>query len=413
MHNNPQNSEILSENEKISIKEMIENDLVSPQKYTVDFSVFWKLLNYSTKQKAELFLVKNYVEKLDFLTDFLTKKSQNKSFGRPEKVIKLTLECAIKFAKNSNTSKSILVYDFMIICKENFEKKPKVYDSKVNYANKALINIQQQDGKHVVSAKELYDFLGYMDYNWSRWYKVNILENPFAVENSDFTSLVLKTSENSKGNFGLDFLITIDFAKKLAMQARTEKGEEARNYFLKCEKELLEIFKNPPTSTSQSQTTQETPNELTSKIQDMSNMFSLFAQNLENNTNLLEKISDEQKKLSNKLENLENETKAIKNFIISSKIQKNAFVLIVTLDKETNYHKIFTKENPVFYKENEKMFFEQSEILFFMDFQNEHQCKMTEMYVSGIFKLQNLCIKEDYFVLKQKHFDLLSNLEVF
>jgi len=36
----------------------------------------------------------------------------------------------------------------------------------------------------------------------------------------------------------MDFQLSIDFAKKLSMMARTEKGEEARNYFIECEKKL-------------------------------------------------------------------------------------------------------------------------------------------------------------------------------
>ena len=42
----------------------------------------------------------------------------------------------------------------------------------------------------------------------------------------------------TNGNQTLDFAITLDFAKRLAMMAKTEKGEEVRKYFIECEKRL-------------------------------------------------------------------------------------------------------------------------------------------------------------------------------
>lgn len=46
-----------------------------------------------------------------------------------------------------------------------------------------------------------------------------------------------------------DFALSIDFAKKLSMMARTEKGETARLYFIQKEKEALEknMFQIPQT----------------------------------------------------------------------------------------------------------------------------------------------------------------------
>jgi len=90
------------------------------------------------------------------------------------------------------------------------------------------INTNEQ-GTQVISANELYLFLGYDASNWVKWYKKNILDNEFAIENEDFTELVLSTRTK-------DFALSIDFAKKLAMMSRTEKGEQARKYFIECEK---------------------------------------------------------------------------------------------------------------------------------------------------------------------------------
>jgi anti-repressor protein len=97
-----------------------------------------------------------------------------------------------------------------------------------------LIKIKEEGGKQLVSAKEMYVSLGLDTNNWSRWAKQNILDNPFAIENEDFTTLLIKRN----GNETKDFAITLDLAKKIAMTVKNEKGEAIRNYFLECEKKL-------------------------------------------------------------------------------------------------------------------------------------------------------------------------------
>lgn len=96
--------------------------------------------------------------------------------------------------------------------------------------------IQNNDGQNAVSARNLYTFLGYDLKNWKRWYTKNIVNNDFAIESIDFQTLVIERSEYLKGNFSNDFALSIEFAKKISMMARTEKGEEARKYFIECEK---------------------------------------------------------------------------------------------------------------------------------------------------------------------------------
>ena len=83
----------------------------------------------------------------------------------------------------------------------------------------------------------MYDTLGLDKSNWSRWTKKNILNNPFAVENNDYVGFVIMTN----GNETTDYALTIDFAKKLAMQVKTVQGEMVRDYFLTCEEKLKEV----------------------------------------------------------------------------------------------------------------------------------------------------------------------------
>lgn len=95
-----------------------------------------------------------------------------------------------------------------------------------------------EQGSKVVSARELYDNLGLDKSNWSKWYPKNIEKNQFAIEGTDYTILVLSTKTPDVGRPTKDFALTIDFAKRLSMMARTEEGEKIRNYFIECEKQL-------------------------------------------------------------------------------------------------------------------------------------------------------------------------------
>lgn len=102
------------------------------------------------------------------------------------------------------------------------------------------INVNAE-GKRVVSARELYLGLGLNKAVWSRWYRTNIQENDFFQENVDWIGVQL----NVEGNEVQDFAISIEFAKHIAMMSRTEKSHAYRNYFIECEKKIVE--QNKPT----------------------------------------------------------------------------------------------------------------------------------------------------------------------
>lgn len=95
-----------------------------------------------------------------------------------------------------------------------------------------LIKISERNGRKVVSARELYEHLEFAPQHWSKWFVKNIEKNQFAIENEDWSQLPLSGSKTK------DFAITTEFAKKICMMARTEKGEQARNYFIQCEKAI-------------------------------------------------------------------------------------------------------------------------------------------------------------------------------
>lgn len=104
--------------------------------------------------------------------------------------------------------------------------------------------------QQAIDARDLYQSLGLDTSNWSRWHAKNISENPFAINGVDYVGFVIMTNGNETQNY----LLSIDLAKKLAMQVRTEVGERVRDYFLECERRAcqpvitLPDFTNPVTA---------------------------------------------------------------------------------------------------------------------------------------------------------------------
>lgn len=105
-----------------------------------------------------------------------------------------------------------------------------------------LIKIQtNEQGQQLVSARELYLGLGLNKAVWKRWYTSNIINNEYFKENEDWVGFNIMLN----GNETQDFAISLDFAKHIAMMARTEKSHEYRNYFIQCERKLKEQSNTP------------------------------------------------------------------------------------------------------------------------------------------------------------------------
>lgn len=97
-----------------------------------------------------------------------------------------------------------------------------------------IINISNQAGVQVVSARELYRYLDYDRSQFARWAKKTITNNQFALEGHDWTGVDVIV----EGNNVMDYAITLDFAKKITMLSSSVKGNKARDYFIACEKKL-------------------------------------------------------------------------------------------------------------------------------------------------------------------------------
>lgn len=103
-----------------------------------------------------------------------------------------------------------------------------------------LITITQQKGIQLVNARELHRKLK-TGRDFSNWIKGRIKEYRF-VENEDYfienhRSPILASQEIAKGGFNkIDYHITIDMAKELAMVEKNEMGRKIRRYFIEMEK---------------------------------------------------------------------------------------------------------------------------------------------------------------------------------
>lgn len=96
-----------------------------------------------------------------------------------------------------------------------------------------LIKITEQNGNKVVSARELHAFLEAKE-RFGAWFE---RQSQYGfVENIDFVGCkVFNTLANQELD---DFAITIDCAKEISMIQRSDKGKQARLYFIECEKQL-------------------------------------------------------------------------------------------------------------------------------------------------------------------------------
>ena len=87
-----------------------------------------------------------------------------------------------------------------------------------------------------VNARDLHEFLEVGRF-FSNWIKGRIKEYGFQ-ENQDFVSFAEIGKRDKGATVRIEYHLSLDMAKELSMVERTEKGRQARQYFIRCEKEL-------------------------------------------------------------------------------------------------------------------------------------------------------------------------------
>ena len=87
-----------------------------------------------------------------------------------------------------------------------------------------------------VNARDIHNYLE-VKTHLSTWIKRAIEKYDFK-ENIDFS--ILNSGNPNGGIDKIDYIVTIDMAKELAMLENNEKGKEIRKYFIKVEKEYFD-----------------------------------------------------------------------------------------------------------------------------------------------------------------------------
>jgi anti-repressor protein len=107
---------------------------------------------------------------------------------------------------------------------------------------KELIPITEQNGKRAVSARELHKFLEATErfsYWFNRQVQYGFIEGVDYVGCKEFNTLANQELD--------DYALTIDCAKEISMLQRSEKGKQARQYFIEIEKAYISRFQLPQT----------------------------------------------------------------------------------------------------------------------------------------------------------------------
>lgn len=100
--------------------------------------------------------------------------------------------------------------------------------------NELIKVTETESGNQAVSGRELYEFLGVQS-NYTTWFE-RMCEYGF-IENSDYIKCIPNLESGLNGGQNkIDHILKLDMAKEISMLTRNEKGKEARQYFIQCEK---------------------------------------------------------------------------------------------------------------------------------------------------------------------------------
>ncbi|UZA47367.1 antA/AntB antirepressor family protein [Moraxella bovis] len=95
-----------------------------------------------------------------------------------------------------------------------------------------------QNAEMLCDARQLHKFLG-VQTRFNDWIKSRISEYGF-VKNQDYVSFTENSVKPKNGRKSIQYHITLDMAKELAMVEKNAKGREIRRYFIQMEKQALQ-----------------------------------------------------------------------------------------------------------------------------------------------------------------------------
>ncbi|OFT67706.1 antA/AntB antirepressor family protein [Corynebacterium sp. HMSC05D03] len=97
-----------------------------------------------------------------------------------------------------------------------------------------LIPIQDRDGIQAVMGRDLHKFLGVSE-RYTQWFAR--MEEYGFLTGQDF---IRETGKSTGGRPSVNHIINLDMAKEISMIQRTDKGKQARQYFIECERRAKE-----------------------------------------------------------------------------------------------------------------------------------------------------------------------------
>jgi len=109
-----------------------------------------------------------------------------------------------------------------------------------------LIKIKYENDNPTVSGRDLHEFLE-IGTEYMKWFE-RMTEYGFG-ENHDYIVFVKNDDNRLGGRPSTDHALTLDMAKEICMIQRSEKGKQARQYFIEIEKKYTQqsFFKIPQT----------------------------------------------------------------------------------------------------------------------------------------------------------------------
>lgn len=100
--------------------------------------------------------------------------------------------------------------------------------------NELIKTFKQNDGSVAVDGRDLHDFLE-VETPYRIWIQ-RMIEYGF-TENVDFAGFEQKSTKPQGGRPQVNHALTLDMAKELSMIQRTDRGKQARQYFISMEKQ--------------------------------------------------------------------------------------------------------------------------------------------------------------------------------
>lgn len=134
--------------------------------------------------------------------------------------------------------------------------------------NELIKTFKQNDGSLAVDGRDLHNFLEVKE-RYNDWFKD--MQKYGFTENVDFISFTGKRVKPQGGRPQVNHALTLDMAKELSMIQRTDRGKQARQYFIAMEKRAKAKQQLPQTPEEKIMLLLQNANEDNKKINQIDN----------------------------------------------------------------------------------------------------------------------------------------------